>query len=188
MQEDIQIMKERKYKNDWVNERRLDPKTGRETTVPVYKGSYFKQEKPEDTKKRAIVFGLLGLLFLGLLFAYYLLDFPGTRVMYVFLPSSLCLFPALYWLMGYFSSFVAPEKMTRTDREVSVGRVLRSAAGGAVFSAIAVIGDLVFLLGFQAPSEEWWGFLLLVGTCATALFSAWYARGIYQGIKEVTGK
>ena len=30
-------MKERKYKEDWVNETRFDEKTGREKRVPVYR-------------------------------------------------------------------------------------------------------------------------------------------------------
>ena len=178
-------MKERKYKNDWINERRLDPKTGREKTVPVYKGTYYRTEKPEDVRKQAVVSGVLTLLLLALLFIYFRLDYPGTRTMYVFLPASLSLFPCLYGLMGCFSSFFGPAKMTRTDRETGAGRVLRSAAGCAIFLGIACLGDLLFLLFFQAPEPERIGILFLIASFLVALFLAFYAHRVYLGIKEV---
>jgi hypothetical protein len=43
-------MKERKYKEDWVNETRFDEK-GREKRVPVYRGEWFRLS-PEQAKRK----------------------------------------------------------------------------------------------------------------------------------------
>ena len=171
-------MKERKYKNDWVNERQLDPKTGREKTVPVYRGSYFSVEKPEMQKQQALLTWVGGLLFLACLFVYFTLDFPGTRVLYVFIPASFALFPSLYWLMGAFSFYFAPEKMTRTARETSAGRILRSTVACAIFAAIALVGDLVFVLFFPAEERERFGLLFFAGALLVSFLWARYVHGV----------
>ena len=106
------IMKERKYKEDWVNETRFDDK-GREKRVPVYRGDWFGLA-PGQVKRRLLAEALLPWVgFIALVLLYFRLNFPGSTVLYVFLPAALSLFPALYWVLGIAGFFRAGEKMTR---------------------------------------------------------------------------
>ena len=51
-------MKERKYKDDWVNETRFDEKTGREKRVPVYRGDWY-HLSGDRTKRKLLLEALL---------------------------------------------------------------------------------------------------------------------------------
>ena len=145
-------MKERKYKEDWVNETRFDDKTGKETRVPVYRGDWFRLSAPQS--KRALILEALipWVGFAVLLILYFKLNFPGATIMYVFLPAALSLFP-LFRMEG---------KMTRLQKENGIGRVLRSAAGCAIFSLAALIGNTVFLFVGSQASRKWPGSLMLL--------------------------
>lgn len=155
-------MKERKYKEDWVNETRFDDKTGKETRVPVYRGDWFRLSAPQS--KRALILEALipWVGFAVLLILYFKLNFPGATVMYVFLPAALSLFPLLYWVLGITALFRMEGKMTRLQKENGIGRVLRSAAGCAIFSLAALIGNTVFLFVGSQASREWPGSLMLL--------------------------
>ena len=82
-------MKERKYKEDWVNETRFDEKTGREKRVPVYRGDWY-HLSGDRTKRKLLLEALLPWIgFVALILAYYKLNFPGATVLYVCsLPST----------------------------------------------------------------------------------------------------
>ena len=154
-------MKERKYKEDWVNETRFDDK-GREKRVPVYRGDWFGLA-PGQVKRRLLAEALLPWVgFIALVLLYFRLNFPGSTVLYVFLPAALSLFPALYWVLGIAGFFRAGEKMTRLQKENGIGRILRSSAGCTIFILAALLGNAVFLLVGGRPGQEWPGTLMLL--------------------------
>ena len=176
-------MKERKYKEDWVNETRFDEK-GREKRVPVYRGECFRLS-PEQAKRKLLfeaLFPWIGYVVLVLL--YFKLNFPGSTVMYVFLPAGLSLFPALYWLLGIAGLFRADEKMTRLQKENGLGRILRSAAGCAICSVAALLGNFVFLLIGQQAEKEWPGTLMLLTAGLLACFTVSRFRGKVLTVRE----
>lgn len=155
-------MKERKYKEDWVNETRFDEKTGKEKRIPVYRGDWFRLSA-EQTKRRLLPEALLPWIgFTALVLLYLKLNFPGATTLYVFLPAGLSLFPALYWLLGIVVFFRAEEKMTRLQKENGIGRILRSAAGCAICSLAALTGNIVFLFAGLQAEKEWPGTLMLL--------------------------
>ena len=81
-------MKERKYQEDWVNESRIDDR-GKEKRVPVYRGPRFTLPEGESRKGLAAKALAAWAGYALPLLAYFLLDFPGSRVLYVFLPAAL---------------------------------------------------------------------------------------------------
>ena len=170
-------MKERKYKEDWVNETRFDEKTGKEKRIPVYRGDWFRFSA-HQSKRTLILEALVPWIgFAVLLILYFKLNFPGATVLYVFLPAALSLFPLLYWILGIAALFRTEDKMTRLQKENGIGRVLRSAAGCAIFSLAALIGNIVFLFaGFQAD-REWPGTLMLLLAFLTACVTVSRFRG-----------
>jgi len=177
-------MKERKYKSDWVNEIRRDEKTGKEKTVPVYRGSWF-EAGPGSEKKTLVLYALLPWAgFLALVLLFFRLDYPGARTLYVFLPAALCLFPCLYWAMGVWGLFRAPRKMTRVQKETGIGRVLRSSAACLILSCAALIGELVFLLAGGDAAREWPGLLMLTAAAVLAFGTVSQFRNAYRRLSE----
>ena len=178
-------MKERKYKEDWVNETRFDENTGRETRVPVYRGPLFPSVTGQERRSLLTRACLPWLFYVGMTVLYFRLFFPGSTVLYIFLPAALGLFPALYWALGAGSLLLSgrkkqekPGEMTRLEKENGIGRILRSAAGCTICSLAALAGDLVFLLSSGRAAEEWQGTLLLLACAAAALGTARYFRGV----------
>lgn len=177
-------MKERKYKGDWVNETRTDTETGREKTVPVYRGSWFTVQSGQSRQQLILRAFLPWACFVALVLLYFRLDFPGARVLYVFLPAALSLFPCLYWAMGIWGLFRAPDRMTRVQKETGIGRVLRSAAACVILSFAALIGELVFLIAGADAAREWPGVLMLLCAGVTAFGTAAFFRAVERHLKE----
>ena len=176
-------MKEKKYMNDWETSVSLDEKTGRDRRTPVYRGTWSVQS-PEGRKTALLLSGAGCLGFWFCFVLYMLLDFPGTRVLYVFLPLALAVFPGAYWIMGLYSLARAPLKMTRVQREKSLGRMRRCAVGAAVFCFVASVGDLILLFRRGTFDGEGPGFLLLLAADAVCLLSA-RAEGLFlRGLEE----
>lgn len=180
-------MKERKYKEDWKNETRLDEKTGKEKRVPVYRGSWF-EDRSGGGKKPLVLSALLPWAgFLVLLVLYFRLGFPGSLILYIFLPAALSLFPCLYWAMGIWGLFRAPDKMTRLQKETGVGRVLRSAAGCAIFLSAALLGEIVFLFSGGNAAAEWPGILMLFAAALLGFATAARFRAVSGRLTETKG-
>ena len=177
-------MKERKYKSDWASETRVDEKTGRERQVPVYRGSWFSMASGQS-KKELLLYSLLPwIAFLAFLLLYFRLNFPGSHVLYIFLPAALSLFPCLYWAMGAWGVFRAPERMTRLQKETGIGRILRSSAACVIFLCAALIGELVFLLSGADFAREWPGALLLLAAAAVSFAAAAFFRNMNRRLSE----
>ena len=177
-------MKERKYKDDWVNETRLNEKTGRPKVVPVYRGPWFERKEGAGKNTLLLYAGLPLLGVLILLLLYLRLGFPGVTTLYVFLPAALALFPALYWLLGIWGIFRSPERMTRLQKENGIGRVLRSSAACMILTGCAVIGDIILLLSGGKTGPEWPGSLMLAGACTVSIFAFRYFRAVYNTLSE----
>ncbi len=177
-------MKERKYKEDWVNETRLNEKNGRPVVVPVYRGDWF--ERGDGSGKTALLLraGLPLLFLLVLLILYFRLDFPGATTMYVFLPAALALFPALYWIFGVWSVFRSPDRMTRLQMENSLGRILRSSVACLILAGCALVGDVILLVSGGEADREWPGFLMLAAACCLCLFSSRYFRFVRNNLRR----
>ena len=172
-------MKERKYKEDWVNETRIDDTTGKERRVPVYRGPVFRRMTGQERGSMLAWAFFPWLFFITLILLYFKLFFPGSTVLYVFLPAALSLFPALYWALGIWTAFrsgrdgkqkgLRERTMTRLEKENGIGRVLRSAAGCMICAAAAVVGDIVFLLLSGQAAAELPGTAMLLAAALTAL-------------------
>lgn len=179
-------MKERRYKEDWVNKTRFD-ENGKEKRVPVYRGPLFSLPSGQDKRELLLSALLPWIVYLVLLLLYFRLDFPGARVLYVFLPAALGLFPCVYWAMGIWGVYRAPDRMTRLQKENGIGRVLRSAAGCTVFSAAALVGEAVFLLSSGDASLEWPGILMLAASAVLAFTAVSHYRAVHRQLSEERG-
>ena len=178
------IVKERKYKEDWVSETRLDGKTGREKQGPVYRGSWFTAGGGQKKKELLLRSLLPWSGFLALLLLYFFLNYPGSRILYIFLPAALSLFPCLYWAMGVWGIFRAPDKMTRVQKETGIGRVLRSSAACVILCCAALIGEIIFLFTGSDAAREWPGALMLLAAAALAFVTAAYFRNVIRSLSE----
>lgn len=176
-------MKERRYKEDWVNKTRFD-ENGKEKRVPVYRGPLFSLPSGQDKRKLLLSALLPWAVYLVLLLLYFRLDFPGARVLYVFLPAALGLFPCVYWAMGIWGVYRAPDRMTRLQKENGIGRVLRSAAGCTFCAAAALVGEAVFLILSGNASREWPGALMLAASAAMAFTAASRYRTLHRQLPE----
>ena len=185
-------MKERKYKEDWVNETRLDENTGKEIRVPVYRGPVFQRVKGQGMRSMLLWAFLPWLFFVALILLYFRLFFPGSTVLYVFLPAALSLFPALYWGMGIWTllrdgSRSRQEKrsgMTRLEKENGAGRVLRSSAGCMICTAASLIGDFVYLCVSGQASREWPGTVMILAALAFALGTMNHFRTVNRELES----
>ena len=148
--------------------------------------SYIRLSASSGQEKRPLFLAALlpWIAYLLLVILYFRLDFPGARVLYVFLPAALGLFPCLYWAMGIWGLYRAPERMTRLQKENGIGRVLRSSVGCAVFASAALVGEAVFLLSGGNASREWPGLLMLLLTDVLALGTARVFRSAHAGLSE----
>jgi len=184
-------MKERKYKDDWQTEVRWDQEKDREKRVPVYRGDWFSLSGKEPRKalqKARLLAGLLWLGYVGLLLVYFLLNFPGATTLYVFLPAALSLFPAFYWLLGFFALLRLRERMTRLQKENGPGRVLRSGAGCFLLSAAALTGDLVLMTAGGQASREGPGFGMLASAAILAFACLRYFRAFDKQLRKASAE
>ena len=107
--------------------------------------------------------------------AIYLTTASATdRYMPALVPFLLGLFPGVYGMMGLAAFARAPGRMTILQREKGPGRVVRSALGCGVFSAIATIGAAVCLTRAASWNDAWTE-PALTALCAAAGFAA-FAR------------
>ena len=174
-------MKERKYKEDYKLITRIDPDTGREKRVAEYVGKYYRIPMEAAALKRFMLacIGLFALSFLTLA-VYIMLNSPSSYCMYVMPIAAIALFPLLYWGMGLYSMWRAPEKMTSVQKETGVGRVLRSALG--------CIGDIVFLCLGGDFAGEWLALLMMAASAVSAGTCFVQARRVFNSIEVLSAE
>lgn len=180
-------MKERKYKEDYGFRTYVDDK-GREKREAVYKGDYFRYEKGPEEKKAALVWAAVcTVLFLFFYLIYMKLSTPSAYCMYV-LPLAACaLIVLVYWIMGLFSMWRAPEKMTRLQKENGIGRVLRSSVGCSIILLMASVGDIIYMIFSLKGSwtKEIPGFALLCCAAMAAMGCFLRIRDSYNRIVTI---
>lgn len=183
-------MKERKFKEDYGFKTYIDPR-GKEKREAVYQGDYFTCEGGASAQKKSLVESLVfWVICLALYFAYMKLNTPSASCMYV-LPISACaLIVLVYWAMGLFAMWRAPEKMTRLQKENGMGRVLRSSVGCGVLLAMACVGDILFMLLTlkERFTEEILGFALLCCAAMAALGCFLRIREPYNKLRSIAAK
>lgn len=178
-------MKERKTKEDYRLETRIDPKTGKETRVPVYEGLYYlypvgyRYTKQELLLRLSLLCALWWAAFLAYLFA----GTPSTYFMGVLPVVSCSLFPAVYMVLGLFALSRAPLRMTSTQKENAVSRPFHSAVGCMLLAAMACVGDFVMLVRGADFSAEMPGFALLLLLCVLSLAQTRLTRDLASQIK-----
>ena len=147
-------------RDDYIIEVSLD-ENGKEIRTPIYRGVWYSLPKAQKQKALQWLIPRAGIVLL--LWGLYLgLDFPGTRVLYVFLPLACAIFPLAYWIMGLVSLFRTPEKMSSLQKEKSLGRITHSTAAAMVCTGISLIGDIVYSLQKGIMNQEGKGALLLL--------------------------
>lgn len=180
-------MKERKYKDDYGFHSYVD-KRGRDRRDAVYQGDYFILEGGAAARKKMTAESLFFLLIFAVLYLVYMkLNTPSASCMYV-LPITACaLIVLVYWGMGVFAMWRAPEKMTRLQKENGVGRVLRSSVGCGILLAMACVGDLLLILTTlkERYADELPGFALLACAAMAALGCFLRVREAYRKIRTV---
>lgn len=167
-----------------MNETRFDEKTGKEKRVPVYQGSWFRVGSGQSRQELILRSLLPWICYLALVLLFFRLDFPGARILYVFLPAALSLFPCLYWAMGVWGLLRAPDKMTRVQKETGIGRVLRSAAACAILSCAALAGEIIFLLSGADSVRGASGLLMLLAAAVISFGTSAFFRTVYRQLKE----
>lgn len=180
-------MKERKYKDDYGFHSYVDSR-GKERREAVYQGEYFVMEGGAASLKKTRTESVLFLLVFTALYLVYLkLNTPSASCMYV-LPIAACaLIVLVYWSMGIFTMWRAPERMTRLQKENGVGRVLRSSVGCGILLTMACVGDLLLILTTlkERYTEELPGFALLGCAAMTALGCFLRVREAYRSIRNL---
>lgn len=174
-------MKERKFINDWVNEVRLDEKTGRDRRVPVYTGIWYEADAKGGglaARRGAYWIPLAACFALTILF--FVTDDAATRSLPVFLPAAAALFPLFYWTLGVIGVFRLKERFTRVQREKSYGRILHSSIGCMICLGIAFAGNMGRILANgPAPGDIAGSAMLLCA--AAAAFLAFRQQRIMEG-------
>ena len=176
-------VKEKRYRDDWAAEVSLDERSGKDRLTPIYRGTWY--FLPVASRKSALrQTGLCFLAFLAGWVLFLLLDFPGTRVLYVFLPLALAVFPLVYWGMGLYTLARLPGKMTRLQKEKSLGRILHSSAGAGILAGTSFLGEMIFHLETQTPRSGFPGSFLLLLCVFAASLSAYYIRKMTPQVQE----
>ena len=174
-------MKERKYKEDYRIEVTLDER-GRDRRRAVYQGDDF--YLPENAGRLWTHAGMFA-VYAALYLAYLLLNSPGSYCIYVMPIAACAVIPSAYWSMGLISMLRAPQKMTSTQKEKGIGRVMRSAMGCMVLLLTACVGDVIFMARNGNCFAELPAFALLVCAGMAALGVFRYVKGLYNAIRVV---
>lgn len=180
-------MKERRYKEEYKLITQLDEKTGRPKQIPVYMGDHhvYAQGATRGALAMAALPGLIG--FIALYGGYMALSSPSSYCIYV-LPFACCaIIPLLYAGIGAANMLRFTGKMTRVQKETGIARLMRSFIGCGVFTALAVLGDAVFMLRNGFEGEALAACLLLLSSVC-----AWYGftrvKRIHNAMTVIPGK
>ncbi|MBR6706869.1 MAG: hypothetical protein IKI84_09345 [Clostridia bacterium] len=178
-------MKERKYINDWVNEVRLDEKTGRDRRVPVYTGIWYKTDAKSGSLavSRGTCLIPFAVCFV-LTILFFIADDAATRSLPVFLPAAAALFPMFYWALGVWSLLRLKERFTRVQREKSYGRIMHSSMGCMICLGIAFVGNISRILANGPVPGDITGSAALLCAAAAAFLAFRHQRIMEGHIKE----
>lgn len=179
-------MKERKYKEEYKLITQLDKK-GNPCQIPVYMGDYYAYAQKTTRKERARIVLPWYAGFTACYFVYMMLGSPSSYCIYV-LPFACCaIVPLLYASLGTANTLRFTGKMTRVQKETGIARLMRSFIGCGVFTALAVLGDVIFMFrnGFAG---EWLAALLLAAASVSAWSGFAKVRRIYNAMTVIPGR
>lgn len=141
-----------KYASDYRLENVADPKTGKLKTKAVYRGDWFRFEKPAElVKKRKILFTALTAVVIAAFAAALMLtggaernrDVKALEQIYVLLPFVGLLFPIYYLIGATVRMWSAREKVTRADKDRIEGRFTGAAVAAIVLAGVSLAGHIV---------------------------------------------
>ena len=180
-------MKERKFKEEYKLITQLNEKTGKPRQIPVYMGDYhaYAQGTNRALLAKAALPGLGGLI--ACYAAYMALSSPSSYCIYV-LPFACCaIIPLLYALMGAVNMLRVTGHMTRVQKETGVARLMRSLIGCGVFTAMAALGDVIFMLRNGFAGEGIAALMLMLSSVC-----AWYGfaqvKRVHNAMTVIPGK
>lgn len=180
-------MKERRYKEEYKLITQLDEKTGKPKQIPVYMGDYYAYA--DGVNRAALAKAGLPYLaaFVAAYGAYMALGSPSSYCIYV-LPFACCaVLPLLYAVLGAVSMLRHTGKMTRVQKETGIARLLRSLMGCGVLTAMALLGDVVFMARNGFAGEVLAALCLLAASgCAFVGFDR--VRRIHNAMTVIPGK
>lgn len=180
-------MKERKLKEEYRLETRLDTRTGKPKQIPVYMGDDYHLGGETD-RRRLLSDCLVWLAALMICwFGYLMINSPSSRCIYVLPFASCASIPMLYAGIGAVNALRAPRKMTRLQQETGIARLMRSHLGCAIFLTLALVGDAVFLL-LGGGRAELPGAALLALAAAAAWTGFARVKRICKGITVQPGR
>ena len=163
-------MVSRKYLGDYRLENRVDPKSGKLKTVPVYRGAWFAFTADAAAVRRAKqIYPALSVLCAALFLAELLLNAPCGHAVYVTLPFAAMVFPIFFCLAGSRRLLTAGDKVTREHADKIQRRFASSSFMMVLFSAISSAGHLLYFCraGLRAPDAI--SFLMALGILLSAV-------------------
>ena len=172
-------MKERKLKEEYRLETRLDTRTGKPKQIPVYMGDDYHLGGETD-RRRLLSDCLVWLAALMICwFGYLMINSPSSRCIYVLPFASCASIPMLYAGIGAVNALRAPRKMTRLQQETGIARLMRSHLGCAIFLTLALDASWRFWQaarqwcirkeqGLEAATRSWRWPLLRLGRALRA--------------------
>ena len=180
-------MKERRYKEEYKLITQLDEKTGKPKQIPVYMGDYYAYA--DGVGRAALAKAGLPYLaaFVAAYGAYMALSSPSSYCIYV-LPLACCaVLPLLYAVLGAASMLRYMGKLTRVQKEKGVARLMRSLMGCGALTALALLGDVVFMVRNGFAGEALAALMLLAASgCAFVGFDK--VRRIHNALTVIPGK
>lgn len=148
-----------------------------------YKGNYWQFDLPEESLKRLKV---IYCIFAGLLALMYILagigHYASGYIIYIALPFAIIFLPLAFAVSDVWKIATGPVKMTVRQYERSVEQLLHSTTAIIIFAAIALIGDVIFLIGGGA-GEEYTSEVGFIAYCAGIIIVSTVFRKLQKKIK-----
>jgi hypothetical protein len=173
-----------RYFEGYEKRTRLDPATGRKKTEYVYTGEYFTYDLEEKHWQRFRLLSTVRIAASCALFVLANLMGPqGSATFYVGITALCAIIPLIYLLIGL-AGLLGTRSSTMTLREHTYGlaRVQHAAWGAAVLWGLSLVGELFYILRYQAFTS--------LELAATALQLMGLAGLIWQirAIKQIESK
>ncbi len=178
-------MKERRYRNHYRLVTDVNPKTGRLREVAEYAGDYYRFPwDAASVRRQALRIGAAVGLFWALSIAHLRFSRATSHCMYALVPFMLGLLPGAYAIMGLWTTLRLRERMTVVQKESGPGRLVRSALGCGVCSALGAVGCAVFLSVGSQWTDSWAEPLIAAAASAAAWVAFGMSRRFYKSIEK----
>lgn len=166
-------MVSRKYVGDYRLENRTNPKTGKVSTVPVYRGDWFAFCADAQTVRRMKrLYPILSLLCALLLLLTLTLNAPSGHAYYVSLPFVALIPPVYLSLAGSWRIWTAKARLTREHSDKLQPRFASCSLFITAFSAVSAAGHVLYAVreGFSVRDGVSLIAMLGVLACGIVMF------------------